>query len=126
MALKAIARSGITLGLAVGLTVGTASMAAAAQQHQRTAVQLATCSLQKGISLVNGPGSRVYGSDYLACVNSSGHVTITNYPVSIYQLNSSGAWVLVASGSGSASYTCHGTTLRGYMGEGQQDIFACG
>jgi hypothetical protein len=122
VALKVIARSAVTLGLAVGLTAGTACVAAA-QPGLRTALPM--CDREISMSL-QSPGTQINAFNFKDCITSTGGDTETDYPTSIYQLSSSGQWILVASGSGAATYSCKGTTVRSYKGEGVQANWACG
>lgn len=123
MALKVIARSAVTLGLAVGLTAGTACVAAA--QPGLPTAQPPTCDRDISMSL-QSPGTQINAFNFKDCITSTGGDTETDYPTSIYQLSSSGQWILVASGSGAATYSCKGTTVRTYKGEGVQANWACG
>jgi hypothetical protein len=117
---RAMIRVGATLVLAMGMAVSASSIASASPAARSPR----TCTIQRGIFLESSP-ARV-GADNLEVCIVNGKPVVMEFLTTIYQENSAGKFVLVASGTGVASYTCNGTTKKTYMGEGEEDTFACG
>jgi hypothetical protein len=78
----------------------------------------------KVIDQLTQSGGTLIGLFYRSCPDSGE----TFYPLQIRQYNAAtGAWQVVATGTGDAEYTCAGTTAHQYQSGGTAPLtFACG
>src|SRR5579863_3808209 len=119
MLLRAMIKVGATLVLAAGFAGGMASAAVAARPAPPPP---RTCTIQRSMSLESNP-ARILAVNIEVCIVGDMPV-VYEFEATISQLSMAGQWVLVASGRGTATYTCKGTTKRTYMGEGEEENFA--
>lgn len=119
--LRTMIKIATTLVLAAGFSGGLASAASAAAPASQPVPQ---CTFQRTMALESNP-ARIVAVNLEVCI-VNGKPVITEFTATISQLNSAGQFVLVASGKGTATYTCKGTTTKTYMGEGLEENFACG
>jgi hypothetical protein len=102
------------LALLVATTGGLMASATTAQAAPRA------CGDEGGHALLQDP-LRLY-----AYLDFSCNGKLTPVEMTISQLNSSGKWVIVASGDGTATYTCNGTTVREYNADVNNFDEPCG
>jgi hypothetical protein len=94
------------LGLAAVLLTAVAGVSVAvAPAAGATVPRIEQCQAPQGGTTYSSTGITVSDSQYCPPF-------LFKKDVSIWQFSSSNTWVEVASGTGSASYTCKGSTLR--------------
>jgi hypothetical protein len=116
---RRLAVAALALGTAgASLVIATPTRALAASHSPRS------CTIYKDLELItdNGP------TYLLAVFEDICPDSVEKLPIKLQQLSSSGTWVIVATGTGNATYTCNGTTEREYTfpGLGEDEDFACG
>jgi hypothetical protein len=97
-----------TIAAAVAVAAAPGGMAAAASVPAQAVPYGTGCVWELGHQFYTDP-PEIYAYDVLYCPTHT-----YDYPVSILKLEN-GTWVDVASGSGSTTYVCHGTTENEYQ-----------